>query len=484
MKMIRDFVRDESGIAMILVAVMLPVLIGFAVLAIDVSRANSLHNDLQKGADAMALAAAGELDGKSDSITRANRALLNLVRNKYSFSGTGGGPALDLAAAGVTTRYLSSLPHNDGDPIEDENVTTDPAAAQFVEIGVIPVGFDAIFPISFNTGNSSDNSFNISAAAVAGFSRSVCNFTPMFICNPYPNLSDLADTLKGTTRPMMLLKKQGGGANAKYGPGNYGYLQTPDGDMGTKEIAEMFASTAPKACYGQRGVDTRPGNIPPVNDGINTRFDIYGNGNGNSFDPTTYPPAPNTRKGLVATKKGKNCTYEAPSAGQAKNYKALPRDNCFYTNNCTIPDSTVASRLGNGQWKASDYWFVNHGTTTLPADLGASPSRYDVYKYEAANLGLASGPEKTTPECNTRTPDVNRRLIYAAILNCDPANGGSTVTGQGGNYPVEAFASIFLTEPAGDPPDADVYGEIVDISSQWGRGSLNKFQRDEAQLYR
>ncbi|TGV62017.1 hypothetical protein EN801_050045, partial [Mesorhizobium sp. M00.F.Ca.ET.158.01.1.1] len=53
---IRAFWNDQRGIAMILVAIMIPVLIGFSVLAIDMSRVNSLHNDLQKGIDAMALA--------------------------------------------------------------------------------------------------------------------------------------------------------------------------------------------------------------------------------------------------------------------------------------------------------------------------------------------------------------------------------------------------------------------------------------------
>nr|WP_246684365.1 pilus assembly protein TadG-related protein [Mesorhizobium sp. B2-6-5] len=49
---------------------MLPVLVGFSLLAIDMSRASSLHNDPQKGVDALALAAAAELDGRSDNITR------------------------------------------------------------------------------------------------------------------------------------------------------------------------------------------------------------------------------------------------------------------------------------------------------------------------------------------------------------------------------------------------------------------------------
>ena len=105
---IREFWNDQRGIAMILVSIMLPVLVGFALLAIDMSRANGLHNDLQKGADAMALAAAGELDGRADSITRADRALANLVSNKYQFAQGDTAPVV-LARAGVSRRYPTNI---------------------------------------------------------------------------------------------------------------------------------------------------------------------------------------------------------------------------------------------------------------------------------------------------------------------------------------------------------------------------------------
>ena len=42
--LLRRFARDERGAALILVTVMLPVLVGFSLLAIDMSRVNNLHN--------------------------------------------------------------------------------------------------------------------------------------------------------------------------------------------------------------------------------------------------------------------------------------------------------------------------------------------------------------------------------------------------------------------------------------------------------
>jgi hypothetical protein len=43
---------DPAAAALILVTIMLPVINGLALLAIDMSRAEGVHNDLQKGADA------------------------------------------------------------------------------------------------------------------------------------------------------------------------------------------------------------------------------------------------------------------------------------------------------------------------------------------------------------------------------------------------------------------------------------------------
>jgi hypothetical protein len=48
--------------------------------------------------------------------------------------------------------------------------------------------------------------------------------------------------------------------------------------------------------------------------------------------------------------------------------------------------------------------------------------------------------------------------------------------------PVKAFASFFVTEPIKD--GKDIYVELVDITGKGGRGTLDNFLRDEAQLYR
>ena len=54
--------RDESGVILPYVTVMLVVFVGVAALALDAARSLSLQTQLQKGADALAIAGAAELD--------------------------------------------------------------------------------------------------------------------------------------------------------------------------------------------------------------------------------------------------------------------------------------------------------------------------------------------------------------------------------------------------------------------------------------
>src|SRR6476619_2893330 len=72
---IKAFWRDTDGIILPYVTVMLIVIIGVSVLALDGSRYMSLQTQLQHGADALALAGAAELDRTPTAIERANKAI-------------------------------------------------------------------------------------------------------------------------------------------------------------------------------------------------------------------------------------------------------------------------------------------------------------------------------------------------------------------------------------------------------------------------
>ena len=69
--------RDTDGLMVPYVAVMLPVLVGFALLALDGSRRMSLQTQMQAAADSLALAGARELNKQPGAESRAISAMAN-----------------------------------------------------------------------------------------------------------------------------------------------------------------------------------------------------------------------------------------------------------------------------------------------------------------------------------------------------------------------------------------------------------------------
>src|SRR5881396_3894914 len=88
----RRLARDERGAVLIYVSLALTVFMGFTALVIDGGRLFTLDTEMQSAADALALAGAAELDGNSDAITRADKAMgkasgvTALVQNNQTFA--------------------------------------------------------------------------------------------------------------------------------------------------------------------------------------------------------------------------------------------------------------------------------------------------------------------------------------------------------------------------------------------------------------
>lgn len=501
---LRKFGSDESGLAMILVSIMLPVLIGFALLVIDGSRAGNLHNDTQRGADALAMAAAAELDTRPDAWTRAERAMANLVDNNTRFS-DGGTVAL---ATGIATTinpsssacrssgniswcFLEDIPASDASPITSANYAADPAGTTFIQVTVTPQGFTTIFPASFLGGA---NTMTIGSEAVAGFAGTVvCEMTPLFICNPFEGsgtpLHEIVSAENFYRKGIRLVAKGGTG---QWGPGNFGFLRpSDDHGYGTPELAADIARDQVRECVNNRGLFTRTGvPKPAVEDAINVRFDIY-NGQMSSTDPT-IPPARNVRKGY----KYKNpnnpnvCNIEPATGADLANFRQMTQDSDI------IADTTGTLRVGNGAWDYEGYVTANNLGSALAGFTHADgsaytnanpPSRYDLYRYEVENNIMpvqSIGGERGTPACHASvSTNPNRRLIYGAVVNCQEQE--ANLNGQSG-APIQAvgYASFFLTEPVGTRTGGDVWAEIVDIDGNKGRGTMIDFARDEVQLYR
>lgn len=494
--------RDESGMALIYVTMMLPVIIGFSLLAVDVSRVSVLQSSLQHGADAIALAMAAELDRGSDAITRADRARDNLISNPALFTDSYSSVDKDT----IDRVFLSALPASDADPITSTYETTNPALARFVKVTVHAAVYDTIFPASFI---NAVNSVSADATAVAGMDPGACNVVPMFICNPlepstntdpYRITELLAHVSSPSDRRRLFELKAFANTQSQFSPGNFGYLDVNLGKGGARGLNEAISQAVPGSCVTLNGMKTKAGNTAVTNDAFNVRFDMYG---GNfKKDDAAIRPSRNTRKSWVPAKSGNNveCSPSEVTDLYTGGYSltklppamGFPRDSCMVSGTC---GAGFGGRRGNGDWNGMFdlYMTTNFGTNkeVWPKKSDGSafaasdlPSRYDVYRAEIAQDKVKNTGSMADPKCYNNTATVpndmpDRRLIFAAIANCTAAPIGSGST----TINAAAFGQFFLTEPVSS--QGSVYAELVNILKPGsGSGTNGALVTDNVQLYR
>ncbi|WP_084419693.1 pilus assembly protein TadG-related protein [Henriciella litoralis] len=458
--------RNRQGGIAIWAAIVTPAFMVVAALSVDLSRMNALENDLQSAADSFARAAAYELDGRPDAISRANVAITRLVENEQRFGDDGRG---NISVSGV--RFFYSIPASDYDPITADYETDVPGDAVYAEVTVEPVRISTLFPVSLFNGQ---DQFDLTATSVAKTDPGICNAAPIFMCNPYENnpVQDLFDVAEDRSfRRRLVLMKDKGGPSAKYYPGNFGYLQADE--SGAAALKDAMAVTEPELCYSREGVELRTGTVASVEAGFNTRFDIYTGTYATKKNDPEYAPAPNVTKGYSGTA----CSPEVDPLAMG-----LPRDQCFLTDSCT----DLGGRLGDGDWDATSYFAINHGSPTSAVIAGQTftfnystgtvspekPTRYEVYNWEIETSRIpgtpsyvsSTTPENGAPQCYTgSTPaDSNRRILKVAVLDCMRLEEEYGISGaSAGDLPVKAFWKVFVTEPMPDGSDSTIWGELI-----------------------
>src|SRR5215475_8145032 len=226
-KAAKSFGADTQGLILPYVTMMLIVIIGVSVLALDGARYMSLQTQLQNDADALALAGAAELDRLPDARSRALRGIDNLVANRTLF-----GQERRVQISRV--EFYSRLPADDSRPMSEGTLATDGTNARFVAVTVRPVTLNTLLPASFFGGA---NSVSAGAAAVAGFDQVVCQNAPLYVCNPYevPGMSYeqasgmLQDAAADPAiRRRLLRLRQYGDRNEPHAAGDYGFLAAVD----------------------------------------------------------------------------------------------------------------------------------------------------------------------------------------------------------------------------------------------------------------
>jgi Flp pilus assembly protein TadG len=470
------FTRNEDGTVLVFWAISLVVLIGVVSLSFDVGRMAVTQTDLQSYADHVALAAAGELDGASDAITRARAAAQDLISDTQHY---GDGASALSADVDVTLSFHSDLPSDDLSALG--SVTADPAEAAFVAVDITPRSVDTPFADTLATMlGVATPSATVNARAVAGFTRYACDITPLFFCVP-PGFD--ADSARGE----MIHLRSGGGVVGQWGAGNYGFLSPSSGIVedpsgpcagekgGNLERCLLAAQSPVTTCFAQRGVDLSPGqSTGNMAAALNVRFDLFdATMNSHQSDPE-YGPAPNVVSGHAISAHGHSgkCTVD-----DSTDTVPLPRDDCMASGTC--------ERFGDGDFGSGLATYVGTNYDVTPGWYtdylgGTISTRYEIYKAEidaAAGGDILTGRSETgLPGCGIPSSDPERRVLVAAGIDC----AANAINGAKTGVPVDQYVRVFLTEPA-DANTKDIFVEVLG-SAEAGAGA--GIIQDVVQLYR
>lgn len=466
---IRSLWTDNGGAVAPTVALSLIALIAAGGVAFDYARMASLDTELQNAADQAALAAAGQLDGKSGARTRGISAAQSLVANITYFANDGG----DRAVTVPTIVFFEDKAKT--------TVATSDAAANFVEVtvGTRSANF-ALTPIvaMFTSGP-------LAASAFAGMGSAICKVPPLMLCNPdeplgntNPGLEFNADSRAGVGMRLV--------GDGSYAPGNFGFLETGFGTGANNLLKAMGYNSPPGDCVAIDGVTTKTGLNASVMDGLNTRFDIEANGNP-CPDGGPCSPSINERKDLV---RGAGCgitgngwqevdtsgafDLAGPTPGRYRPSSPAPlpssvtpvlmghpRDICHAWSAAGSCTGGAGGRIGDGVWDRAAYFRSNHPGLNWQTEPGLGPTatRYQTYVWEMADLanrlktqsvggkaayGTPQAGQCLAPGITPGGTNPDRRRISAAVLNC----GALGIKGREVDQPVVKWVDLFLVEPS------------------------------------
>ncbi len=502
MRQLKHLGADQGGAVAPTVALSLIGLIAVGGLAFDYAHLAALDTELQQAADQAALAAVTQLDGNANARVRATAAAKQVISNWGLLANDGTNRALSVF--GVT--YCSSFDDN----TDDSEITPSATPAGCT---VATSDADAKFAVvSMNTRRANyaltpivkiGQSPLMSARAAATVGSAICKVPPVMLCNPDEPVGNADEMLDYNPARGTGLRLITGDATV---PGNFGWLNAGLGNGAQSLASALGYNNPPGPCQAITGVTTQTGMETSVLNALNTRFDIYANGNTTCPNQLggTCSPSVNTRKDLICEPNNTNTacknnnswspvTYDPPNTGNVP--AALPTDGTKDPQIMGYPHDICQSGkrgtqsacaiAGDGVWDINAYFRVNYGLneTGWRALLGvgstAYVSRYDVYKWEITNPNGTGTKGKNFPQSATGgyafsypangytgvaegPGQADRRTIAAAVLNCRALN----LHGKSTNVPVPTWIKLFLVEPTlkrGSGNSANLYSEDKEV---------------------
>jgi hypothetical protein len=494
------FAAHDSGGVTIFAVISFAMLMMMVGLVVDVGRVMNVHSQVNFYADRVALAAAAQLDGRPGALTRAKDAALGIVEGlRFSLSGD-----TDIGIEKLT--FLSRLGADPSDPFArspvdgDEVVATWVAgeggggsftpsiaetdtfangAATYVIVDTTDETEEFIFfPLlaALTPGPALENA-TVAPQAVARFERSMCNIAPLMVCNPVEDVAG-ASFSPLTEKGRMIVARLHGPSSGPWGPGTYSVMRPTSFSLNwSRSNLQRYMGRISQniGCFGSSVIVERndAGNFTDrrrgINEGLNVRFDMYHGAMYDHHDEANYAPAPNVLKGLL--------TDEDDGSGSAC-------ENDVSANTIPFPRDPI--------WNRMTYWNTNFRPTlgTGPPlalhDEGSTPylaaTRYQIYREEIEHSPpgrmhppgtneddepqddlnheygtkscwhLTQDPAPRSPPHPDSNPIRDRRVLPVAVVNC--LEHAAILAVEDDNQrivPVETYAEMFLTEPAGDP---------------------------------
>src|SRR4029079_4759512 len=224
--------RDRAAVAP-LTAMSLCALIAVGEVAFDVAQRAWMDTELQQAADQAALAAATQLDGKANSITRAQAAAQSMITNVTKFADVGGGSTV----GGMTFTFYASY-----DQTNDTygTVVTPGAAGADASAKVVKVTLGTRTAQDEMTTIAGANSGSSPASATASVGNAICKTPPVMLCNPDEPSGNTNEDLAYNPVAGQGLRLITGDASV---PGNFGWLEAAIGNGAPALAGELGYNT-------------------------------------------------------------------------------------------------------------------------------------------------------------------------------------------------------------------------------------------------
>src|SRR5262249_9998512 len=243
--------KDERGSILIQFAMFAVGIMAMVGLALDGGRLLMLNSDLQKLADAAALAAASKLNGLANALTNADTAARAVTNNVHWY---------DVSAASILPGTTGVQFYATLADVDANNPTTDPKKATLAQV---TTGSWQVAPTFVRVaGANTNNSTRGRALARGGNSNGAfCKPQTMLLCNPFePQGGGTGDasTFNPTRGQMFVFSTTGN--TGGFSPGVFNLLDTPDGDGSDQAIKKFLSQQfAAPACVTGGGASPAQG---------------------------------------------------------------------------------------------------------------------------------------------------------------------------------------------------------------------------------